>query len=234
MPEFAGRQQKLMTFFAKKDVTDAVYEDSGVDDGSILPSSGEGHAFGSSQGSSDPDVPVITSAISDTSDADKRCLSTIAVKRKAPPNKHSRRHAKQGNLLSFFRRPEQHSPEESSSARDAMIPTGCNLDVADNHDVINDVDSVNVTEQHSDCQQPVADTPLQQDCRSAAPMWKTLLSGPPAAPPCRGHKEPCVLRTVKKDGPNKGRQFWVCARPEGHRTNRAARCEHFEWIPKKR
>jgi len=43
-----------------------------------------------------------------------------------------------------------------------------------------------------------------------------------------------VLRTVKKDGPNKGRQFWVCARPEGHRTNRAARCEHFEWIPKKR
>ncbi|KAK7101652.1 DNA-(apurinic or apyrimidinic site) endonuclease 2-like [Littorina saxatilis] len=64
----------------------------------------------------------------------------------------------------------------------------------------------------------------------ASSVWKGLLSGPPPPPPCKGHKEPCVLRTVKKPGPNKGKQFYVCARPEGHSSNKEARCEHFQWI----
>ncbi|XP_074645688.1 DNA-(apurinic or apyrimidinic site) endonuclease 2-like [Tubulanus polymorphus] len=63
--------------------------------------------------------------------------------------------------------------------------------------------------------------------------WKDVLKGPPAPPMCRGHREPCVLRTVKKDNLNKGRQFWVCPRPEGHASNKEARCNHFEWIAKK-
>ena len=62
--------------------------------------------------------------------------------------------------------------------------------------------------------------------------WKGLLKGPPKAPCCRGHLETCVLRTVKKDGPTKGRQFWVCSRPEGHKSNPQARCEHFVWLKK--
>ncbi|XP_022841646.1 DNA-(apurinic or apyrimidinic site) lyase 2 isoform X2 [Olea europaea var. sylvestris] len=33
-------------------------------------------------------------------------------------------------------------------------------------------------------------------------------------PLCKGHKEPCVSRVVKKAGPNLGRQFYVCARAE--------------------
>lgn len=68
--------------------------------------------------------------------------------------------------------------------------------------------------------------------KSSASSWKKLLKGPPSAPFCKGHNEPCVLRTVKKDTLNKGRQFWVCPRPEGHKTNPQARCEHFEWISK--
>lgn len=31
-------------------------------------------------------------------------------------------------------------------------------------------------------------------------------------PLCKGHKEPCVARCVKKEGPNIGRRFYVCAR----------------------
>ncbi|KAL8602859.1 hypothetical protein ACOMHN_056353 [Nucella lapillus] len=61
-------------------------------------------------------------------------------------------------------------------------------------------------------------------------VWKNLLSGPAPPPPCKGHREPCVLRTVKKAGPTKGRQFYVCARPEGHSANKDARCEHFQWV----
>ncbi|XP_051127359.1 DNA-(apurinic or apyrimidinic site) endonuclease 2 isoform X2 [Andrographis paniculata] len=33
-------------------------------------------------------------------------------------------------------------------------------------------------------------------------------------PLCKGHKEPCVSRVVKKSGQNSGRRFYVCARAE--------------------
>lgn len=33
-------------------------------------------------------------------------------------------------------------------------------------------------------------------------------------PLCKGHKEPCIARVVKKQGPNFGRRFYVCARAE--------------------
>ncbi|MCL7049452.1 hypothetical protein MKW94_016253 [Papaver nudicaule] len=33
-------------------------------------------------------------------------------------------------------------------------------------------------------------------------------------PLCKGHKEPCVARVVKKPGPNLGRKFYVCCRAE--------------------
>ena len=76
-------------------------------------------------------------------------------------------------------------------------------------------------------------TGIRQPNSSSA--WKNLLKGPPPAPLCKGHKEPCLLRTVKKeDSLNKGRQFYVCCRPEGHKSNPEARCDHFEWIEKKK
>lgn len=60
-------------------------------------------------------------------------------------------------------------------------------------------------------------------------LWKNILKGPPPAPLCPGHNESCVLRTVKKKGPNYGRQFYCCARPEGHSSNKEARCKFFKW-----
>lgn len=62
--------------------------------------------------------------------------------------------------------------------------------------------------------------------------WKSMLRGPPPAPMCDGHGEKCVLRTVKKTGPNLNRQFFCCARSEGHKSNPAARCNFFQWVPK--
>uniref|UniRef100_H3C009 DNA-(apurinic or apyrimidinic site) endonuclease n=1 Tax=Tetraodon nigroviridis TaxID=99883 RepID=H3C009_TETNG len=67
---------------------------------------------------------------------------------------------------------------------------------------------------------------------SSSGFWKSVLHGPPPPPSCKVHKEPCVLRTVKKDGPNMGRQFFVCARPQGHASNPDARCNFFEWVDK--
>lgn len=67
---------------------------------------------------------------------------------------------------------------------------------------------------------------------SSSGFWKSVLHGPPPPPSCKVHKEPCVLRTVKKDGPNMGRQFFVCARPQGHTSNPEARCNFFQWVDK--
>ncbi|XP_061666014.1 DNA-(apurinic or apyrimidinic site) lyase 2 [Syngnathoides biaculeatus] len=61
-------------------------------------------------------------------------------------------------------------------------------------------------------------------------FWKSVLRGPPPPPACRLHGEPCVLRTVKKGGPNTGRRFFVCARPQGHAANPEARCNFFAWV----
>lgn len=65
---------------------------------------------------------------------------------------------------------------------------------------------------------------------SNASAWKMLMKGPPVAPCCKGHKESAVLRTVKKKGPNCGRQFWCCAKGEGKAGDPNARCDFFKWL----
>lgn len=65
-----------------------------------------------------------------------------------------------------------------------------------------------------------------------AGAWKALFKGPIRPSLCIGHREPAVMRTVKKDGPNRDRRFFVCARPAGARGNPEARCNFFQWIDK--
>lgn len=82
---------------------------------------------------------------------------------------------------------------------------------------------------------PADDHPHTTRTRAMSPsvgasFWKSVLSGPPPPPSCKVHGEPCVLRTVKKEGPNVGRQFFVCARPQGHASNPQARCHFFLWV----
>lgn len=60
-------------------------------------------------------------------------------------------------------------------------------------------------------------------------FWKSLLGGPSPMPLCGGHREPCVMRTVKKPGPNLGRHFYMCARPQGPPTDPSSRCNFFLW-----
>lgn len=86
-------------------------------------------------------------------------------------------------------------------------------------------------------------TPPKTECESAPAAqargelnasWKTVFGCSPKAPPCSGHREACVLRKVKKSGPNKDRQFWVCARPGGSKGDPQARCNFFEWVKEKK
>ncbi|KAI1883562.1 hypothetical protein AGOR_G00232860 [Albula goreensis] len=60
---------------------------------------------------------------------------------------------------------------------------------------------------------------------STPQMNGTGANGPslPSNPHCVTHRRPCVLRVVRKEGENKGRQFYVCSLP------RETQCEFFEW-----
>ncbi|WOL05279.1 DNA-(apurinic or apyrimidinic site) lyase 2 isoform X3 [Canna indica] len=48
-------------------------------------------------------------------------------------------------------------------------------------------------------------------------------------PICKGHGEPCVARSVKREGTNRGRLFYVCARAQGPASNPEANCGYFQW-----
>ncbi|XP_067885427.1 endonuclease 8-like 3 isoform X2 [Heterodontus francisci] len=45
----------------------------------------------------------------------------------------------------------------------------------------------------------------------------------PEIPCCKKHSCPCTLRVVKKEGDNKGRQFYGCSLP------RESQCDYFQW-----
>ena len=68
-----------------------------------------------------------------------------------------------------------------------------------------------------------------KDSGKLSQAWMGVFGGPPKSPLCKGHNEPCVLRTVKKQGPNKNKQFWVCSRPGGGKGDPEAKCDFFQW-----
>ncbi|XP_060108903.1 DNA-(apurinic or apyrimidinic site) endonuclease 2 isoform X2 [Heteronotia binoei] len=72
--------------------------------------------------------------------------------------------------------------------------------------------------------------PTPSGPNQSAALWRSLLPGPARPPCCKAHGEPCVLRTVKKQGPNCGRRFYVCARPLGKPSDPRARCDFFLWV----
>ncbi|OCT57413.1 hypothetical protein XELAEV_18003547mg [Xenopus laevis] len=188
LPEFAGRQQKLLQFLVKKENT---------------------------LGNTTEESSELTGTPSFTEGAD---ISTVRKRPSDKLNSTSKKKSKivtkngQGNLLSFFK-PERQKLTMATECNPIEVPI-CKKEKTVQKDL-----------------QPA--TPAVKYNKPQTAFWKSLLKGPPPPPNCKGHSEPCVLRTVKKAGPNCGRQFYVCARPEGHSSNPQARCNFFLWLTKK-
>jgi hypothetical protein len=86
-------------------------------------------------------------------------------------------------------------------------------------------------QQHQQQQQPAAvgqevQQALQAHEQATRAAWQRIANRM-VPPKCRGHGEACVLRTVKKSGPNQGGQFWACARAAGPAP--VGQCR--TWIP---
>ena len=230
MPEFSGRQQKLLSFFTKKDQVVKV-SDTSVSELSKVKT----HDF--SQEGNDSRVCSVKSKPGKLNVGNSHTLSdrpdNLGKKRSAtePSMKSDKRLkkddkqlslGKQGSLLNFFGKKcskETFAKSETKSVHGIHNATKLESDASPE----TYVESTKLAS---------SNTPSLQ--KSASASWKNLLKGPPPPPLCKGHQEPCLLRTVKKDSLNKGRQFWVCPKPEGHKSNPDARCDYFVWIDKKK
>lgn len=244
LPEFAGKQQKLSRFLVKVDQRSVQSEQRDA-----LPGSQEEEERRENLN------PVSAGNLA----GKKRTLTPDPV---VPKGKKTKTTAKpQGNLLSFFKpkptsvgeatvRPcektlslgestSTENPQKASAAGDD-VSSAAPADTELAFDGSSQMCNSSTTETH-DKQVKVIKHPTPQPSSvghsngtkgASHGFWKSVLRGPPPPPSCKAHGEPCVLRTVKKEGPNMGKQFFVCARPQGHASNPEARCNFFAWVEK--
>lgn len=243
LPEFAGKQQKLSRFLVKVDQKSIQSEQKDA-----LPGSQE---MGEKRENLNPSGAGNISG-------KKRILTADAVVPKEKKVKTVKTSSKpQGSLLSFFK-PKLTNVVPHSEATGRQCEKTLDLDevTSSNNSLKGSTtreDMLSVTGRITGSPQLCTGSTTEDNDKqmktkhftsqttvghSAAKkgaslvFWKSVLHGPPPPPSCKVHGEPCVLRTVKKEGPNMGRQFFVCARPQGHASNPEARCNFFAWVEK--
>ncbi|XP_052284812.1 DNA-(apurinic or apyrimidinic site) endonuclease 2-like [Dreissena polymorpha] len=233
MPEFSGKQQKLSTFFTKLIKHDTItINNESVQD-----------AFKGT----DVSKGVKRSPQKIQSQPLKK-QKTLEVKKGSQ--------GKQGDLMSFFKGPGSKSdttvnssqvndtknivtdPKSNSfslsvTVEEARIKTKTDL-LSTSKYFTGDPNSAEIVSNNELENEELVTNIVNDNKSSTTNAWKNILGGLGPAPLCKGHKEPCVLRMVKKPGPNKGKQFYACARGEGLKTNPEARCETFQWVVKKK
>lgn len=235
LPEFAGKQQKLSHFFAKAEQNSSLPENRNP-----LPGSQE----------EEEKRENLNPTAQKT--AQKRLLKSDSSVLKGKKTKSGNTSSNsQGSLLSFFKpkvtnvvssadtavgqcekRPKLDdvtaSPISQAASEDVSVTRSGDAKLYNSSQLFSSSSEENG--QHTAITPSTPQPPAKKG--SSSGFWKSLLHGPPPPPACKVHKEACVLRTVKKDGPNMGRQFFVCARPQGHASNPDARCNFFQWVDK--
>ena len=224
MPEFSGKQQKLKSYFLKH----------------------------GQQSQSQPEAcSTDLSVTQETKTSLKRSASCGDVKsksvkrQKSAGGKNKAEGQPKTNLFSFFKRStdpvavNKSVTEVTNEAFDLVKTTPSEFEQYAGADNVSSLSNTSVSSSDAALNvsenEPVPENALsRKDCAEKrkvdAAIWKSILSGPRPPPFCSGHKEPCVLRTVKIKGPNQGRQFHCCARPQGHSSNPEARCNFFKWV----
>lgn len=231
LPEFAGKQQKLSRFFIKPHQKSSLPEQRNT-----LPGSQE-----------QEEKRENLSPIADKTGQKRSLTSDSALPKGKKTKKVKTPSSLQGSLLSFFK----------PKVADVIASVDTPVRQCENRPTLDDVTPSRISQtadasitcavgtellckpcgsgtggngQRAPTTRLTPQPPAEKG--SSSVFWKSVLHGPPPPPSCKGHREPCVLRTVKKEGPNMGRQFFVCARPQGHVSNPNARCNFFEWVDK--
>lgn len=224
MPEFAGKQQKLNYYFVKNSE----------------------HPRSSSQ----PTVSSVSNKSHEVTTSLKRSASfgddKGSVKRQKLGTKPKLSSQPKTDLFNFFSRSSNFVSNSSDGKVKGKTVIGNpeNLKVSETMTShtnkessslkLDEFSSREQTSSRRDEDKLSDDAMTNKDCpkkrKAEVALWKNILTGPRPPPLCSGHKEPCVLRTVKVKGPNQGKQFYCCARPQGHSSNPQARCNFFKWV----
>ncbi|ESO02359.1 hypothetical protein HELRODRAFT_94522 [Helobdella robusta] len=223
LPQFAGKQTKLSTYFVCGDLSSSQESCSGSGRGVSDFSSSSNFSIGS---------------INDSYEKSNKHGSPLSITNNKRTlggkcKKASNFKTDSKTIIKFLSREKLHANSETHSTSE--IKTNFDESVDSLEDTKNRTnlikDNLKITATSYFQSSSLMETkPPQSKPTKLNESWGKLLKGPPKSPYCTGHNEPCVLRTVKKEGPNKGKQFWVCCRPEGHKSNPAARCDYFLWI----
>ena len=239
MPEFLGKQQKLSMFFTK------LRKEETIENTSCNLSVSATSAVHDVE-----NLSKLKTSVSQT--VSKRPAEntkiTGTLKKRKTDSKKPETGAKQSSLKSFFNTNLKEQKKVDAFTVEANPPpkpinTVNNAFSSYFNKGAKDFDSQNsMKDSHmpgdktaaSDNVKPVQTEVNTSSNNKTVSAWKNLLGGLGPPPLCKGHKEPCVLRMVKKEGPNKGKQFYTCARGEGLKTNPEARCDFFKWIEKKK
>ena len=253
MPEFLGKQQKLSSFFKKvspsKRFNEAVNGDkskgtkrtntvtssaankskkkqkTGPASGSLLnffQRANSGSNFVNSERPSKTNL--VTSELPLEADCEPNNDQKLEDSKSANRLEDSKSGYSANNELSVQVQDNQDETDGDNSVSSSQEPVASENSVTQ---------SVSSSQESTSSEKSVSKDSLDNKSKLSA-GWKSIFKGLPPPPLCKGHKEPCVMRTVKKSGPNRGRRFYVCAKPEGHKSNPDARCDHFEWMNKKK
>ena len=241
MPEFAGRQQKLQSYFTNKSGTK---QDNTTKSSCTASSS-------SVTGQTEMSEAPTSSGVKRTAEPSGKSCSAKRVK--TGRGKQNCASDKQNKLFEFFGKANTREKCESSTDNRMLWKSSS----SDNTSLIPSENKTTVlspqdkcTDQTEACRDSlpsianmgsvVESASLSSECstksiqevkkRAEIDAWKSIFKGPRPPPLCPGHQEPCVLRTVKIKGPNQGKQFYCCARPQGHVSNLLARCKFFKWV----
>lgn len=222
MPEFAGRQQKLKSYFAKHTQQAQRKPQSQPETCSAKNKSQE-----------------VKTSLKRSASYDSDKAKTVKRQKSAGVKSKADGQAKT-DLLSFFSRSSNSVTSDKTVAEVCRTTDDLDKVVSETLGTNTSKDSLGL---NSDILTSESTTSLSgykaasdssKDCpekrKVEVALWKSILTGPRPPPLCSGHKEPCVLRTVKAKGPNQGRQFHCCARPQGHSSNPQARCNFFKWV----
>ena len=229
MPEFSGKQQKLSAFFTKlnkKETSKTIdISENGKDTEKAVVKKEE---------------PKGTESIKSLKRPEKfNSLTQPLKKQKTSEMKKSDSGSKQASLKSFFSNKGADNKKNSVKLeQDVKVEENKSAGKFKTSETSSKYFSE--TDKAMDSASDIGDKSMKtqssvnENTSETTSAWKNLLGGLGPAPLCKGHNEPCVLRTVKKAGPNKGKQFYTCARGEGLKSNPEARCDTFKWVEKKK
>ena len=260
LPEFSGKQQKLKDFFKTSDRNTKICHskdecDSRIDGNANLGKVSDGkeempglysRPRNSEKRSSDSALKSQAKRLktnSGVSSTQGKILNFFG-KKSSSPKTDSNEETERGKISGLMNKNESDVIEEASTTLPHNVGLDNSLQSTNSSSQTSSPPSTCCSSGYSSSQNPTDSITEETEHgqiftkgqaisdQAVISSWKNLLKGLPPAPPCSGHNEPCVLRTVKNKGPNHGKKFYCCARPQGHSTNKEARCNYFKWVKK--